>query len=127
MGFDAIALAHLSWTDAHHLARANGEENGGQIRCELKCVAVAAYHKHRILVALFRPHRGGQKIIRFIARGLGVDEAARRDELRQDIELFDQRVIKLPAALVRGELFVAVGLGKRRAVARSRSTIQAGA
>jgi hypothetical protein len=111
--FHPIALAHLGWTNAHHLARANGEENSGPIRCELKRVAIAARHQDRVPAPLFRLHGGGQEIIGFLARRFGIDEAARRNELRQKIELFDQRVIKRPAALVRRELFVAVGLGRQ--------------
>ena len=52
---------------------------------------------------------GGEKIVGLVARRLGVGEAAGRDELRQRVELLEQRVVEFAAALVGRELPVPVG------------------
>jgi hypothetical protein len=41
-----------------------------------------------------------RKVVRLVARCLGVGEAARRHEIRQCDELLDQRIVELVAALV---------------------------
>ena len=53
--------------------------------------------------------RGCQEIVGLVARRLGVGEAAGGDELRQHVELLDQRVVELAAALVGGKAFVPIG------------------
>ena len=57
------------------------------IRRELKRVAVAARDDRRTAAPLFVCHRGGKEVVRLVARRLGKGEPARRNKLRQYIEL----------------------------------------
>jgi hypothetical protein len=59
-------------------------------------------------------HRGSEEIVGLVARRLGEGKAARRHELRQDIELLDQFVIEIAAALIPREQLLPVGRAAER-------------
>jgi hypothetical protein len=59
-------------------------------------------------------HGGGEEIVGLVSRRLGIGEAARINELRQDIELLDQFAVELAAALIPGEQLLPVGRAAER-------------
>jgi hypothetical protein len=99
IGIDAVAFPHLGGTDARHLAGAHREENGRPFRGQLEGVEVSAcYHRSPTLFLLRRCRR--EKVICLVARCLRVGQTARADEFREEVELIEQRVVELAAALI---------------------------
>src|SRR5262249_20651414 len=74
-----------------------------------KRVAVAAGNERGAAGRLLGGGRRGKKIVGFVTTRLGVGETARRGKLGQYLELLDQLVVELPAALVIGEQLLAIG------------------
>ena len=98
---DAVAFVHFRRVDPRHLAGAHGMQNRRLLRGELKRVAVAAGDDGAAVAALlFARYRSGEEIVGLEARRFGVGEAAGGDEVRQDIELLDQRFVEMAAALI---------------------------
>ena len=82
---------------------------------ELERVAVAARHERRAAAALLGGDRGRQEIVGLVAGRLCVGEAAGRDELRQRVELLEQRVVELAARSDRpGNALVPIGRRVKR-------------
>src|SRR5262245_8167457 len=105
---DAVALAHLRRPDTRRLGAAHRIDDRGAGGGELERVAVAARHQHGAAAPLLGRDRGGEKIVGLVAGRLAVGEAARGHELRQQVELLDQRVIEVTPALIGRKLFVPI-------------------
>ena len=84
------------------------------LRGELERVAVAARDERRTAALFFRSRGRGEEIVGLVAGTLGVRETEGCNELRQRVELIDQRVVELAPALVVGERRVAIGLRFQR-------------
>ena len=105
---DAVALAHLGRADSRHLAGPHRLQDGRPLGRKLERVAIAARHDRGPAARLLGGNGGGEEVVGLVARRLGVGEAARGDELRQDLELVDQLGIELAPALVIREGLVPV-------------------
>src|SRR5262249_54899016 len=62
----------------------------------------------------FRRDGGGEKIVGLVAGLLGAHEAAGRDKFREDLQLLDQFVVEITAALVRWKQSLAVCRSAKR-------------
>jgi hypothetical protein len=113
-GLDAIALAHFIRPNPRQLAGADGIEDRRARRSELKRVTIAACHQCGAAAALFGACCGGEEIVGFVTRALGVGEAAGGDEFRNERKLLDQIVVEFPAALIIGEGVVSIGRRLKR-------------
>ncbi len=108
-GLDAIAFAHLGRADARHLAGAYGVQDQRPAGRELVGIAVAARNERMAAAPLLRRGCRCEEIVGLVTRRLGIGEAAGRDQFRQDVELLDQLLVELPAALIGRKQFLAVG------------------
>jgi len=108
LGIDIIPLADFCRTNSGDLACAHRENDRRIVGCELKRVAVTACHDSRSATALLSRDRGGEEIIRLVARRFRIGKAARSNKFRQNIELFNQCVVKLAFTLIRRKSLVSV-------------------
>jgi hypothetical protein len=67
---------------------------------ELKHVAIAARNQYLAAALFLHSDRGREKIIGLEPRAPGVGEAARRNDFRQQCQLFKQRVVEFAPALI---------------------------
>src|SRR5882724_3458473 len=84
-------------------------QDRGAVGGELKRVAVAARDEGLAAAPLLGGDRSGEEIVGFVAGRLGEPKAAGRDKLRQYVELLDDLVVELAAALIGREQLLAVG------------------
>ena len=92
LGVDAVALAHLGGADPRELAHAARRlEDRHAVARELERVAVGGRDEH---VARPLPRRRGEEVVRLVAGRLRDEEAERADDLGQDLELLEDRVLE---------------------------------
>ena len=104
LGLDAVSLAHLAGPDPRELGDALDRlEDGRPLADELERVAVGGGDERLAAACLLLGDRGGEEIVRLVARLLPGDEPERPDELRQEVELLEQLGVEDAAALVGGE------------------------
>ena len=106
---DAVARDDLRRVDPRHLAGADRIENRGAVGGKLERVAVAARDQDAAAAPLLGGGRGGEKIVRLVAGGLGVRKAACRDEVRQHLQLLDDGVVEFAPALIGRKRLVPIG------------------
>jgi len=108
-GLHSIALTHLGRTNSRHLTCFDRLKDGGSRGCELEGIAIAACDNDGPPAPLLPGNGRRQEIIRLITRCFGVREAAGRNEVGQDLKLFDQLVVEVTPTLIGGKQFVPVG------------------
>ena len=79
------------------------------MRGELECFAVAARDEHSPASLLLGRDGRSEEVVGLVAGGFADDEAAGANEIRQHVELVDQLVVELPAALISRQLLDAPG------------------
>ena len=114
MRINTVSFAHLYWPDPCQLAPAHGKKNRDAVGSKLKGIAVAAGNESFATSLLFGGGCGGQKIIRLEARRFRIQKAACRNELGQNIELFEQRIVEFAATLISRKLFMPIGGNLKR-------------
>jgi len=70
----------------------------------LKGVAIAARHQHTSFASPLCGDRRSKKVIGFVTRCLGVGKPAGCDEVRESVQLFEQRIVEVPSALISRKL-----------------------
>ena len=84
-------------------------QDGDGVRRQLKRVPVAARDQSLPFAPRLLGNGCGKEVVGFIARRFGIGEATGSDKFREDVQLLDQLVIKLTAALVGREQRPAIG------------------
>jgi hypothetical protein len=80
----------------------------------LKCIAVAGSDKCPSFAPGFCRDGGGEEVVSLVTGFLGTGEAAGCDKLREDLQLLDQFVVELAAALIGRKQHLAVCRGAER-------------
>src|ERR1051325_7297531 len=110
LGVDPVTLAHLVRADPRQLGdAANRLQDRRPFTRELERVAVRGGDERRAAALLLEHDRGREEGVRFITRRLGMGEPGRAAQLRQHLELLEERLVEDAPALVRLERLVAVG------------------
>ena len=99
---DAVALAHLGRADPGERAAAalRLEDRRALARRAGTCRGRRSRRAPSPPRASSNATRGGEEVVRLVPVGLRGSEAHRLDELRRQVELLEQRVVELAAALV---------------------------
>jgi len=84
-------------------------QDGDGVGGKLKGVAVAARDQSLPFASRFLGDGRGKEVVGFIARPFGIGEATGSSKFRKHVQLLDQLVIKLTAALVGREQGLTVG------------------
>jgi hypothetical protein len=111
---DTVPLAYLLGSYACHLAGAHGLKDRRELGGELKSIGVTGCHESCSAASLFIGYGRRQEIVSFVSRTLGIEEAARGNELRQHLKLFEQLGVKLTSALILRERTVTVSWNVQR-------------
>jgi len=93
----ARGAAIRAGTDPRDLAGLYRMEDRGPLRRQLERIAIAAGDQHRAPAILLSRRCRGEKIVGLETARLAERKAARRDELRQHLELVDDLVVELAA------------------------------
>jgi len=104
---DAVALPDLFGPDAGHFAGPYRVQDLCAVRGKLERIPIAARDQDGSAFAFLGGNHGGEKVVRLEAAGFRVRKPARRHELGQQLQLLDQGVVKLTAALIGRKLLVA--------------------
>src|SRR4051794_21404625 len=89
-------------------------KDGDTRRRQLERIAVAGGDKCPSFAPGFCRGGGGEEVVSLVPGFLGTGEAAGRDEFREDLQLLDQFVVELAAALIGGKQSLAVCRGAER-------------
>src|SRR5919109_3365540 len=109
-GLDPVSLPHLRRPDASQLRdAAHRRDDHGLVARQLEQVSVRRDDDRGAAAPLLVPNGRGDEVVRLVPVGLRSREPERFDELRQQVELLQQRRLEDPSRLVLLERLVPVG------------------
>jgi len=104
---DAVALPDLLGPDAGHFAGPYRVEDLCAVRGKLERIPIAACDQDGAAFPFLGGNRRRKKVVRLDAAGFRVRKPARRHKLGEHLQLFDEGVVELTAALIGRKLLVA--------------------